>query len=93
MSRDSETAVGHELQDSRCGAEEESTQTSITEGESDAELNTFIKMRNKADKDTEVRNKCTCTMRCANTNKELSKRIYFTAVIQVNSESHLNMGI
>lgn len=67
MSRDNETAVGRELQDSRCGAEKErttwsSTQTSIsiTEGESDAELNTFIKMRNKADKDTEVRNKCTC---------------------------------
>jgi len=81
MSRDRETAVGHELQDSRSGSEEErrtwsSTQTSIsiTEGESDAELNTFIKMRNKAEKDTEVRNKYTCTLRYSNISKtELSK--------------------
>lgn len=72
MSNCSETAVGHELQDSRSGAEKErrtwsSTQTSIstTEGESDAELNSFIKMRNKVDKDTEVRNKYTCTLKCS----------------------------
>ncbi|RXN28038.1 coiled-coil domain-containing protein 108 [Labeo rohita] len=60
MSSGSETAVAHELQDSRSGPEKEgrtwsSTQTSIctTEGESDAELHAFIKMRNKVDKDTE----------------------------------------
>lgn len=72
MSSGSETAVGHKLQDSRSGAEKEgrtwsSTQTSIstTEGESDAELNSFIKMRNKVDKDTEVRNKYTYILRCS----------------------------
>ncbi|KAG1945585.1 melanoregulin-like [Pimephales promelas] len=82
MSRDRETAVGHELQDSRSGSEEErrtwsSTQTSIsiTEGESDAELNTFIKMRNKAEKDTEEWEKLNYdihSLRCAR--KEVGTR-------------------
>lgn len=64
------TTVAHELQESRSGPEKEerawsSTQTSIstTEGESDAELHAFIKMRNKVNKDTEVKNKYTCTLR------------------------------
>ncbi len=58
----SETAV---LQNSRSGPEKKgrtwsSAQTSIstTEGESDIELHAFIEMRNKVDKDTEVKNKC-----------------------------------
>ncbi|XP_051762930.1 melanoregulin-like isoform X2 [Ctenopharyngodon idella] len=82
MSSGSETAVGHKLQDSRSGAEKEgrtwsSTQTSIstTEGESDAELNSFIKMRNKVDKDTEEWEKLNYdihTLRCAQ--KEVGTR-------------------
>uniref|UniRef100_A0A673K8W2 Melanoregulin-like n=2 Tax=Sinocyclocheilus rhinocerous TaxID=307959 RepID=A0A673K8W2_9TELE len=75
MSSGSETAVARELQDSRSGPEKEgrtwsSTQTSIstTEGESDAELHAFIKMRNKVDKDTEEWEKLNYdihTLRCA----------------------------
>ncbi|KAK7168814.1 hypothetical protein R3I93_004959 [Phoxinus phoxinus] len=76
MSRDSETAAGHELQDSRCGAQKETqTSISITEGESDAELNTFITMRNKADKDTEEWEKLNYdihSLRCAR--KEVGTR-------------------
>ncbi len=82
MSSGSETAV---LQDSRSGPEKKgrtwsSAQTSIstTEGESDAELHAFIKMRNKVDKDTEVKNKYTCSLserqaRTTKTNTELRK--------------------
>ncbi|KAK2905228.1 hypothetical protein Q8A67_007027 [Cirrhinus molitorella] len=53
MSSGSETAVPHELQDSRSGPENEGMTICTTEGESDAELHAFIKMRNKVDKDTE----------------------------------------
>ncbi len=81
MSSGSETAVAHELQDSRSGPEKEgrtwsSTQTSIstTEGESDAELHAFIKMRNKVDKDTEVKKTHALEIqaRTTKTNAELS---------------------
>ncbi|XP_052461677.1 melanoregulin-like [Carassius gibelio] len=71
----SETAVAHELQDSRSGPEKEerawsSTQSSIstTEEESDVELHAFIRMRNKVEKDTEEWEKLNYdihTLRCA----------------------------
>ncbi|XP_043104118.1 melanoregulin-like [Puntigrus tetrazona] len=71
----SSMSSGSELKDSRSGPEKEgrtwsSTQTSIstTEGESDVELQAFIKMRNKVDKDTEEWEKLNYdihTLRCA----------------------------
>ncbi|XP_026073080.1 melanoregulin [Carassius auratus] len=100
---ESETAVAHELQDSRSGPEKEerawsSTQSSIstTEEESDVELHAFIRMRNKVEKDTEEWEKLNYdihTLRCAR--KEVCtrwKKILLQLGYQREAESLLTVN-